>query len=86
MPFAGKDFIGDVVGHMETANREYGFPRCRGRTKCGRQCWKAPGHDGPHLVLPVGTAHDKSVRRIIRERRDVPINVLIGMLIFGQEQ
>lgn len=53
------------------------FWRCERVTEDGRQCWKAPAHAGPHLVLPRDRrAGDTSVKRILDARKEVDAAVL----------
>jgi len=65
------------------ANKDM-FPRCASATKDGRRCWKAPDHLGRHLVLPDGSDTTKSrqaLRRILRERPDVPHDVILATFL-----
>ena len=51
--------------------------RCEKQTSDGRQCWKAPTHEGPHLVLPkTRKAGDSSFKRIMDARPEVEASVL----------
>tara|TARA_R100000008_G_scaffold77532_1_gene58014 strand:+ start:898 stop:1119 length:222 start_codon:yes stop_codon:yes gene_type:complete len=52
------------------------FWRCEASNELGRQCWKAPGHIGPHLILPRGHVPDGAVRRVFEARPDVDAAVL----------